>query len=136
MARFPSSRSGPLGEPDIVITVVRGQTEEGTRTFKRGQASPPISVGSHGDWSVSGPGVVPIHLWLSFDGQRLLAASADGSASLRGRPLGSDASPLREGDELRLGFALLRVGSAATRAKPRPKSRSLPAPVVWGIAAA
>jgi lysophospholipase L1-like esterase len=97
----------------MVVTVVRGHTERVTMMFERGDASPPLSVGSRGDWRVSGPGVMPIHLWLSFDGERLFAASGDAAAQLRGRPLSNEYSPLDDGAELRFGFALLRVSHAA-----------------------
>lgn len=94
---------------------MRGHTEQVTLTFERGEPAPPLSVGSRGEWQVSGPGVMPIHLWLSFDGERLFAASGEATVSLRGRPLSTEYSPLDEGAELRFGFALLRVGQAAPR---------------------
>ena len=93
-------------------------------TFERGEASPPLSVGSRGEWQVSGPGVMPIHLWLSFDGQRLFAASGEAAAHLRGRPLSSEYSPLDDGAELRFGFALLRVSDGAPPAAHGKRGRA------------
>ena len=108
----------------MVVTVVRGHTERVTMTFERGEASPPLSVGSRGEWQVSGPGVMPIHLWLSFDGQRLFAASGEAAAHLRGRPLSNEYSPLDDGAELRFGFALLRVSHGAPPAAHGKRGRA------------
>lgn len=77
--------------------------------FKWGEESGRLSVGSRGDWVVSGPSVMPIHLWLNFDGQQLFAASGDAVAYAAGQQLGSDWSAVQAGTELRFGFALLRV---------------------------
>jgi lysophospholipase L1-like esterase len=104
--------------------------------FKWGQASSRLSVGSRGDWSVSGPGVVPIHLWLNFDGKQLFAASADAGAYLQGRQLGNDWNPVRDGEELRFGFALLRVAREDPRSAISAKARSrrrLTWPVALGM---
>jgi beta-glucosidase len=56
---------------------------------------------------------MPIHLWLSFDGKSLFAASGEAAVSLRGRALSSEYTQLDDGAELRFGFALLRVSEEA-----------------------
>jgi lysophospholipase L1-like esterase len=105
---------------DILFTVIRGTTQQVTRTFKTGQARPPLSVGSQGDWAVSAPGVVPLHFWLQFDGRDLYAASGDGTAYLDGAALGPNWTVVRERAELRFGFALLRrVDGDGARASAR-----------------
>jgi lysophospholipase L1-like esterase len=133
MAGSGISRSASQGEPDVVVTVVRGHTQEASQVFKLGEESGRLSVGSRADWMVSGPGVMPVHLWLSFDGQQLFAASGEGTASLQGRALSEGWTAVPVGAELRFGFALLRVSREATRAsakrKPSRKS-SLPIAVL------
>jgi lysophospholipase L1-like esterase len=119
----------------MVVTVARGHTDEARRVFVTGEPSPALSVGSRGDWCVSGPGVVPVHLWLSFDGRQLLAASGEATVHHQGRPLGSELSPVRVGDELRFGFALLRVGLHELRPE-RARSRLAGSRGPWLLAAA
>lgn len=115
MSSSATSRSGSTGEPDVVVTVVRGHTQQVSHVFEQGLEAPPLSVGSNGDWSVSGPGVVPIHLWLRFDGRQLYAASGDGAVLLQGRALSNGWSAVQAQAELRFGFALLRVGREKRR---------------------
>ena len=138
MARSATSRSGSAGEPDLVVTVVRGNTQEGSQLFKWGEESGRLSVGSRGDWRVSGPSVMPIHLWLNFDGQQLFAASGDAAAYVAGRQLGSDWSAVPEGAELRFGFALLRVGRnsghESAGATKRSRSTRLLVAIASGVA--
>jgi lysophospholipase L1-like esterase len=134
MARSASLRAGSQGGPDVVVTVVRGHTQEGHQVFKWGEESGRISVGSRGDWSIAGPGVVPLHLWLEFDGQTLHAAAGDGTAQVQGRPLGEGWQPLKPGAELRFGFALLRVGHEAPRTSASGKTRPLATRLIAAIA--
>lgn len=123
----PAVRSAPRSErAGIIVTVARGHTQQEHWVFAAGEPSPPLSIGAQGDWRVSGPGVVPVHLWLSFDGRQLFAASGEATAHLQGRPLGSELSPVRAGDELRFGFALLRVGTAESRLDRGSRSAARP----------
>lgn len=121
------------GGSAVVVTVVRGHAERVSVPFRSGEDAGRISVGSRGDWCVSGPGVVGVHLWLNFDGEQLHAASADGSTYLGSKPLSSEWSRLALGDELRFGFALLRVTgedeTASVAAKKGPDPRLLVAAV-------
>jgi len=138
MASSATSRSGSPGEPDLVVTVVRGNTQEGSQVFKWGEESGRLSVGSRGDWSVSGPSVMPIHLWLNFDGQQLFAASGDAAAYAAGQQLGSEWTAVQDGAELRFGFALLRVSrdkgrSRQTGARKRSRPEVLIVAVVSGV---
>jgi|GEM_PF-746997 len=103
---------GVLREPDLLVTVIRGSTQQVTRAFRSGEVVSPFSIGSQGDWAVSAPGVVPVHVWLKFDGASLYAASGDGSAQLSAVPLGSNWKPVQTHTELRFGFALLRIAPA------------------------
>jgi lysophospholipase L1-like esterase len=107
-----SAELGALREPDLVVTVIRGSTQQVTRSFRSGEVAPPFSIGSQGDWTVSAPGVVPVHVWLWFDGASLYAARGDGSAQLHATPLDSDWKPVQKQTELRFGFALLRIAQA------------------------
>jgi lysophospholipase L1-like esterase len=135
MAPSGSSRSASQGERDVVVTVIRGHTEVVSQVFKWGEESGRLSVGSRGDWTVAGPGVVPVHLWLSFDGQQLLAASGDGTAYLLGRQLGEGWTPVQEGAELRFGFALLRVAREAPRRGSRERTPARRTPLVVALVA-
>jgi lysophospholipase L1-like esterase len=130
-----TSRTASQGEPGILVTVIRGHTEEVRQVFKWGEESGRLSVGSRGDWSVAGPGVVPVHLWLSFDGRQLLAASGEAIAYVQGQQLGHDWSPVQDGAELRFGFAMLRVTREATRGPSRSTRRIDPTRLIVGIAA-
>ncbi|HEY6077949.1 MAG TPA: GDSL-type esterase/lipase family protein, partial [Polyangiaceae bacterium] len=77
------------------------------------------------------------HLRLTFNGRELFAAAAQGTTLLRGRPLGSDWTALGEGDELRFGFALLRVGGEPPLARgSEPARRFDRARVAWGVGGA
>ena len=107
-----SAELGALRQPDLVVTVIRGSTQQVTRCFRAGEVAPPISIGSQGDWVVSAPGVVPVHVWLWFDGASLYAASGDGSAQLHGTPLDGNWKPVQTQSELRFGFALVRIAQA------------------------
>jgi lysophospholipase L1-like esterase len=119
-----------------VLTVVRGNTQEGSRVFTWGEESGRFSVGSRGDWTVSGPGVMPSHLWLNFDGRQLFAASGDAVAYATGKQLGNEWSAVQDGAELRFGFALLRVTCDAGRARPGAKKRARPEVLIVAIASA
>ena len=107
-----SAELGAFREPDLVVTVIRGSTQQATRSFRSGEVAPPFSLGSQGDWAVSAPGVVPVHVWLWFDGASLYAATGDGSAQLHGTPLDSNWKAVQTQTELRFGFALLRIAQA------------------------
>lgn len=137
MARSDTSRSGSLGERGLVVTVVRGSAQEGSKVFQWGEESERFSVGSRGDWSVSGPGVMPAHVWLRFDGRQLFAASGDAAAQVQSGQLGSDWSVVQEGAELRFGFALLRVGRDTGPLQPGvkkpPRPEVLIAAIVSGV---
>lgn len=132
MARSVRQGAGSQGEPDVVVTVVRGHAQEVSQVFTWGEESGRLSVGSRGDWSVSGPGVVSVHLWLSFDGQKLHAASGDATAHLQGRPLGEGWTPVPVGAELRFGFALLRVSHGTSHASSNRK-KSPPTRLIMGV---
>lgn len=117
-----------------MVTVVRGNTQEGSQVFKWGEESGRLSVGSRADWSVSGPSVMPIHLWLNFDGRQLFAASGDATAYVAGRQLGSEWTAVHDGAELRFGFALLRVGrDTGRRSLAGAKKRSRPEVLIVAI---
>jgi lysophospholipase L1-like esterase len=120
---------------DILFTVIRGTTQQVTRTFKTGQARPPLSVGSQGDWAVSAPGVVPLHFWLQFDGRDLYAASGAGTAYLDGAALGPNWTVVPERAELRFGFALLRCGDRE-RTSPRVAVTGRSVRRIWARSAA
>lgn len=111
------------GSTVLWVTVVRGHTEQVRQPFERGQRAE-LTVGSRGDWQVAGPGVVPVHLRLAFDGASLFASAADGSTRVGGRQLGPNWSELKPGDELRMGFALLRVEMAGSSRRGKAPART------------
>lgn len=135
----PLEAPGDEGSTVLYVTVVRGHAEQTSLPFERGQRAE-LTVGSRGDWQVAGPGVVPVHLRLAFDGTSLFACAADGLARVGGQQLGAEWSRLKPGDELRLGFALLRVELTDSRRRataPRASSR-VPTAARWvagGLAA-
>lgn len=129
-----SPRKQPPGDHDLVVSVTRGHTQRASRVFRQGQAER-ISVGSQGDWSVSGPGVLSQHLHLSFDGNELYAAPAEGAVYSSDRALAAGWTKLRDGAELRFGFGLLRVTHEARRAPSSVRGRSRAKAVAWALAA-
>lgn len=125
MVRHGSQGSELGARGTLVVAVIRGEADPQDFALEPGTAPFEMIVGSRGDWCVSGPGVVARHLRLRFDGEELFAASLEGTTYLRGQPLTGDFARLRENDELRLGFALLRVqiaspARAAKVARTRP----------------
>jgi beta-glucosidase len=125
MARHVPQGPGFGEQGTLILAVIRGQADPPDFAFERGTAPFEMIVGSRGDWRVSGPGVVHRHLRLRFDGEELFATSLEGTTYLRGQPLSSALARLREGDELRLGFVLLRV-QLTTPARAAKVSRSAP----------
>ena len=120
-----------------MVTVVRGNTQEASQVFKWGEESGRLSVGSRGDWNVSGPSVMPQHFWLNFDGKQLFAANGDATVYAQGQALAAEWSPIPVGTELRFGFALLRVSRKleprAAAAKKRARPEVLIAAIASGI---
>ncbi len=127
--------SGPAA--GVRVTVARGQTRETSRLFVAGDAEQVVTIGAQGDWRIAAPGVVGAHLRLAFDGRRLFAAAAQGSVLRGNQALGAEWSALAEGDELRFGFALLRIGGdGSTEAAPLPPPRrSVRRPLAWALGA-
>jgi lysophospholipase L1-like esterase len=109
--------------PQIVVTVVRGHADEDRLVFEKGKPPCRTSVGSSGDWVISGPGVLPLHLWLKFDGERLFAARGEAAVLLRGTELGEEWTVVEDEEELRFGFARLRIDHEVEPAAAAPPVR-------------
>jgi lysophospholipase L1-like esterase len=118
MAQGRRAKSPSQAHPSVRVTVERGQSEAICWEFRTDGGDQTVSVGSQGDWRVTAPGVIGIHVLLSFDGRALLASAPRGGAMVGSKPLGAEWLELRSGDELRFGFALLLVGGRAPAANP------------------
>jgi len=115
----------------IILKIVSGRTQLPTRSFKRGEAVPQFSVGSRGDWIVSGTGVASFHVLLIFDGEHVFAASVDPAAApvyLQGAPIGNGWNLIAPATELRFGEASLIVAREASSAPAAGRSASPPRP--------
>jgi hypothetical protein len=64
--------------------------------FVEGVIEQPFSVGRKGDWRIDGQGVLDVHAFVFFDGQKVLACSSDTSsaAELDGKALPKTWTPL------------------------------------------
>jgi hypothetical protein len=110
----------------ILLTVVAGECPAPRLELAWGVASPRLSVGSRADWVVRGEGISDVHLYLSFDGRRLRAATADDSAKAvaQGAELGVEWQELALPFELTFGSARLaghvvsRSGALASSSLP------------------
>jgi hypothetical protein len=103
----------------IEISLLSGRSDRPTLTFTPGTPTNPVSVGSDGQWRVSGDGVEPVHIYLVFDGRQVhVALAAPGSgAQLAGARVGADWTLAPVPCELRFGGACLIL-----RYAPRPVS--------------
>jgi hypothetical protein len=72
-------RRAPQRPDEVTLTLTAGRSNEATLTLRMGVPVEAFSVGSNAQWSISGPGVAPLHFFLSFDGRNVLAAAAIGS---------------------------------------------------------
>ncbi|HEU5076747.1 MAG TPA: hypothetical protein VFU02_21305 [Polyangiaceae bacterium] len=126
----------------VILKIINGRTQLPTRSFTRGEPVPQFSVGSRGDWIVSGPGIASFHVLLTFDGEHVFAASADPATApvyLRGSPIGNTWHAVTPSTELRFGGASLVVAREASIAPPagaspprppKPEHRDVPLPPV------
>ncbi|HEY6723603.1 MAG TPA: hypothetical protein VI197_06200 [Polyangiaceae bacterium] len=126
----------------VILRILNGRTQLPTRTFTRGEPIPQFSVGSRGDWIVSGTGVASFHVLLMFDGEHVFAASADPATApvyLKGSPIGNTWHAVTPSTELRFGDASLVVAREASIAPPagaspprppKPEQRDEPLPPV------
>ncbi len=123
MSRPLPSRSPPLAGHALVVTVVRGDTTRAEQVFVPGQIEQQLTVGSRGDWTIPGPGILPRHFRLRFEGGRLFAANGDAVLYVSERPMSEGWQGLDDGAELRFGFGMLRV-SRQERRVPGPAALS------------
>lgn len=126
----------------VILRILNGRTLLPTRTFTRGEPVPQFSVGSRGDWIVSGAGVASFHVLLTFDGEHVFAASVDPATApvyLQGSPIGNTWHPVTPSTELRFGEVNLVVAREASIAPPagaspprppKPEHRDAPLPPV------
>lgn len=119
----------PLGAPWARVRLLRGQS--GTFDWSIGPAHPEarLTVGSAIDatWAVEGPGVLPYHLELFWDGRRLWVADATrtGSVELDGRAI-VDWVQVEDGSEIVFGSAAMAVewGAEGTPGYPESDERA------------
>ena len=113
----------------IILRIVTGRTQLPSRSFTRGEAVPQFSVGSRGDWIVSGAGVASFHVLLTFDGEHVFAAAVDPASSpvfLKGAPIGNTWHVVTAATELHFGEASLIVSREASLAPPAGASPPRP----------
>jgi hypothetical protein len=114
----------PTGDPQLLVSVLTGETEMGFIRFVPDQPVPALTVGLDGNWQVAAPGVTPAHFSLLFDGQRLYVAalSPDAPVYINGTPIDGRWWMLSAPAELRFGHACLRV-TFETPSSPAPGPR-------------
>jgi hypothetical protein len=106
------------------LRLVAGDSRFSVVTFYQGTEVRPFSVGTAADWTVAAEGVLPIHLYLAFDGFSLLVATSceQAGATVFGQELDRSWTILPEWAELRFGDAVLLLTSEEaplwTPAKP------------------
>lgn len=113
----------------VILRIVHGRTQLPTRSFTRGEPVPQFSVGSRGDWIVSGVGVASFHVVLMFDGEHVFAAAVDPATApvyLKGSPIGNTWHAVTPSTELRFGEASLIVTREASLAPPAGASPPRP----------
>ena len=106
------------GENELIeISLLSGQSDRHALTFTPGTPANPVSVGTAGQWCVSGEGVGPVHLYLVFDGRSVHVAAAAPNAHvlLAGAPVGASWARAPIPCELRFGGACVIM-----RYAPRP----------------
>jgi hypothetical protein len=81
----------------FVLEVEGGRSLPEAIRLEAGRPTEAMSVGSKGQWHVTGPGVLEVHGYLKFDGTNLHARSASSHHPLRvdGAPLGGEWERLR-----------------------------------------
>ena len=96
------------GENELIeISLLSGQSDRQSITFTPGTPANPVSVGTAGQWNVTGEGVGPVHVYIVFDGRSVHVASAAPSAHvlLAGAPVGASWMKAPIPCELRFGGA-------------------------------
>jgi hypothetical protein len=108
------------------LSVLAGATERDERLLLAEREITPFSVGTKADWSISAPGVEPVHFFLAFDGKQLFAAAASENTPVwvRGARLGTSFTPLGNPCEICFGAACIGVGSAANWSSVSTSPRS------------
>jgi hypothetical protein len=106
----------------VIVRATEGEAAEPFLVFQAGFAVGPFSLGHHGDWQVRAQGVVPVHLYLWFDGLVLHAARVQGAPAVlaRGEPLGEDWLALSDGAELQIGDAKVTVSAQTELEDSKP----------------
>src|SRR5262249_29256670 len=110
------------GDLQILVSVVAGDTEMGFIRFVPRQPVPALTVGLDGNWRIAAPGVIPAHLNLMFDGQKLYVAalSPNEPVYINGTPIDGRWWMLSAPAELRFGHACMRV-TLETPSSPAPR---------------
>jgi hypothetical protein len=99
---------------EIQVQVIEGRAWEPTRKLSAGVPMGPIGLGSAAEWVIDGQGVGPIHAYLYYDGNVLMAATAPPHTThLNGAPISSTWTPLTVPCELSIGGARIKVQQAA-----------------------
>ncbi|MBX3199846.1 MAG: hypothetical protein KF894_17045 [Labilithrix sp.] len=146
MSAQPSFATFAMDVSDRALVVRRtgGASTRSEMSFPIGRSSPLVSVGTRGDWTVTGRGVAPVHAVLAFNGTGLFACvRGNVGLSIDGvRVTSSGWVAVPAGATLALGEVRLTVvmceesesseptpSSAPTRAmkSPRAKSAEVPA---------
>ncbi|HKO46860.1 MAG TPA: hypothetical protein VJV79_04015 [Polyangiaceae bacterium] len=111
----------------VVLKLSAGASSQLERAFVWGTPAVPFSLGAQGDWPIVAPGVGETHLFLGFDGHRLLAAAASPahSVAVQGLPIGTDWTEVPVPSRLVFGAAGIAVeceegGVAEAPIRPRP----------------
>jgi hypothetical protein len=105
----PSSTNG-----DVVLRLLDGRSERRELVLEGGRPIPPLSLGSHGGWTIEAGHVASVHVMLAFNGASLFVGAFAGEmALLDGFPLGARWTEVRLPSELRFGSARLSIGRRA-----------------------
>jgi hypothetical protein len=115
------------GDEVIEVSLLSGRSDQPTLTFTPGTPTNPVSVGTAGQWVVTGDGVESVHVYLVFDGRHVHVAlgAANTDVRLAGARLGTDWVEAPVPCELRFGGACLILRHAPRAAAPLQEERTM-----------
>lgn len=107
-------------DKQLALTIEIGEASVRLVQFAPGRPVPPITIGTEGSWPMRAPGVKPVHVSVTFDGDVLYASGASGDVPVyvNGTPIDERWWPVTAPAELRFGAALLRLVVADANSRP------------------
>lgn len=114
---------------DLLARIASGDSPRREMQFSFGSAVEAFSIGSAGNWQISGPEIRPIHAFLHFDGETIFALSTadEEPALLNGVQLPRTWTPLPIPAVMSLGGTSITFGVTSGEADTRLIHMPLPA---------